>query len=166
MKSAPFVVFLKVAAVFDLGIGSGDFSGMVPSREREMGMRSTVLRPMTALGQTRKSAPASATFDLPPTSDITRQSGHFRKVPIAEIGPARSPRKPWPRRTNWTGTTSEAGAILVNAPTLGKWYLLQGPAVAISRTTGIYALVISGLSRREDERFEIGVTRIECCRTK
>ena len=51
MKSAPFVVFLKVAAVFDLGIGSGDFSGMVPSREREMGMRSTVLRPMTALGQ-------------------------------------------------------------------------------------------------------------------
>ena len=85
MKSAPFVVFLKVAAVFDLGIGSGDFSGMVPSREREMGMRSTVLRPMTALGQTRKSAPASATSDLPPTTDITSQSGHFREVPKCDI---------------------------------------------------------------------------------
>jgi hypothetical protein len=45
--------------------------------------------------------------------------------------------------------------------------LLQGPAVAISRTTGIYALLISGLSRRKkDERSEIGVTRIECSRTR
>ena len=35
----------------ELSIGSGDFSGRVPSREPEMGMRSTVLRPMTALGQ-------------------------------------------------------------------------------------------------------------------
>src|SRR5262249_59474867 len=48
-------------------------------------------------------------------------------------------RKPWPRRsTSWTSITSVAGAILVNAPTLGGWYLLQGQAVAISRTTGIY----------------------------
>jgi hypothetical protein len=36
----------------------------------------------------------------------------------------------------------------------------------ISRTTGIYALLISGLSRRKDERVEIGVTRIERSRTK
>ena len=92
---------------------------------------------------------------------------HVRKVSKAEVGPTRSPRKPWPRRsTSWTSTTSVAGAILVNAPTLGKWYLFQGAAVAISRATGIYALLISGLSRRKDERFEIGVTRIECSRTK
>jgi hypothetical protein len=76
-------------------------------------------------------------------------------------------RKPWPRRsTSWTSITSVAGAILVNAPTLGGWYLLQGQAVAISRTTGIYALLFSGSSRRKGERGEIGVTRIECARTQ
>src|SRR5436305_10327036 len=75
-------------------------------------------------------------------------------------------RKPWPRRsTSWTSITSVAGAILVNAPTLGGWNLLQGQAVAISRTTGIYALLFGGPSRRKDERAEIGVTRIECSRT-
>jgi hypothetical protein len=74
------------------------------------------------------------------------------------------PRKPRPRRSiSRTSTTSVAGAILVNAPTLGKWYLLQGPAVAISRTTGIYASLISGLSRRKDE---IGVACMECSRTR
>jgi hypothetical protein len=41
--------------------------------------------------------------------------------------------------------------------------LFQGPAVAISCTTGIYALQFSGLSRREGERDEIGVARIKCC---
>jgi hypothetical protein len=76
-------------------------------------------------------------------------------------------RKPWPRRsTSWTSITSVAGAILVNAPTLGGWYLLQGQAVAISRTTGIYALLFSGLSRRKGERGEVGVTRIECSHTQ
>src|SRR5262249_61095715 len=76
-------------------------------------------------------------------------------------------RKPWQRRsTSRTSITSVAGAILVNAPTLGGWYLLQGQAVAISRTTGIYALPFSGLSRRKGERGEIGVTRIECSRTQ
>jgi hypothetical protein len=43
---------------FELSIGSGDFSGRVPSREREMGMRSTVLRPMTALGQSLHARPS------------------------------------------------------------------------------------------------------------
>ena len=76
-------------------------------------------------------------------------------------------RKPWPRRsTSWTSITSVAGAILVNAPTLGGWYLLQGQAVAISRTTGIYALLFSGLSRREGERCEVGVARIKCSDTR
>ena len=75
------------------------------------------------------------------------------------------PRKPWPRRsTGWTSITSVAGAILVNPPTLERWYLLQGQAVAISRPTDIYALPFSGLSRRKGERGEIGVTRIECSR--
>src|ERR1700730_5610368 len=69
-------------------------------------------------------------------------------------------RKPWPRwSTSWTSVTSVAGAILVNAPTLVGWYLLQGQAVAISRTTGIYALMFSSLSR-QGERCEIGVARI------
>src|SRR5262245_47143019 len=76
-------------------------------------------------------------------------------------------RKPWPRRsTSWTSITSVAGAILIDAPTLGGWYLLQGQAVAISRTTGIYALLFSGLSRREGGRGETAVTRIECSRTQ
>jgi hypothetical protein len=44
--------------------------------------------------------------------------------------------------------------------------LLQGQAVAISRSTGIYALLFSGLSRRKTERGGIGVTRIECSRTQ
>jgi hypothetical protein len=44
--------------------------------------------------------------------------------------------------------------------------LLQGQAVAISRTTGIYALLFSGLSRREGERSGIGVARIECSGTQ
>jgi len=76
-------------------------------------------------------------------------------------------RKPWPRRSaSWTSFTSVAGAILVNAPTFGGWYLLQGEAVAISRTTGIYALPFSGLSRREGARGEVGVARIECFQTR
>ena len=76
-------------------------------------------------------------------------------------------RKRWPRRsTSWTGITGVAGAILVNAPTLGGWYLLQRQAVAISRTTGIYAFLFSGLGRRKGERGEIGVTRIECSGTQ
>src|SRR5215813_12078403 len=71
-------------------------------------------------------------------------------------------RKPWPSRsTSWTSIASVADAILVNAPTLGGGNLLQGQAVAISCTTGIYAL-LSGLSRRKGERGEIGVARIEC----
>jgi hypothetical protein len=65
-----------------------------------------------------------------------------------------------------TSTTRVAGAILVNAPTLRQRYLVQGPAVAVSRTTGPYALPITGLSRRKDERVGISVTRIECFRTK
>ncbi len=75
-------------------------------------------------------------------------------------------RKTLPRRsTSGTGITSVAGAILINAPTLGGRYLLQGQAVAISRTTGVYALPFSGLSRRKGERGAIGVTRTECSRT-
>jgi len=42
--------------------------------------------------------------------------------------------------------------------------LLQGQAVAVSRTTGIYALLFSGPSRQQGERCEIGVARIECSR--
>ena len=98
-----------------------------------------------------------------------------RSYSITSSARARSPgglrdqlrRKPWPRRsTSWTSITSVAGAILVNAPTLGGWYLLQGQAVAISRTTGICALLFSASSRRKGERDEIGVTRIECSRTQ
>jgi predicted XRE-type DNA-binding protein len=75
-------------------------------------------------------------------------------------------REPGPGRpTRWSSITSVAGAILVNAPTLEGWYLPQGPAIAISRTTRIHALLFSGLSGRKGERGEIGVTRIECSRT-
>jgi hypothetical protein len=82
--------------------------------------------------------------------------------------PSRSTaRKPLPGRpTSRTGIASVAGAILINAPTLEGWYLPQGPAVAISRTTRIHALPISGLSGRKGERGEIGVTRIGCSRTR
>ena len=44
--------------------------------------------------------------------------------------------------------------------------MLQGQAVAISRTTGIYALLFSGPSRREGGRGDIGVARIERSRTR
>jgi len=36
----------------------------------------------------------------------------------------------------------------------------------MSRTTGIYALLFGRLRRREGERGEIGVARIECSRTR
>ena len=72
---------------------------------------------------------------------------------------------PTGRSTSWAGVTSVAGAILINAPTLERRYLLQGKAVAISRTTGVYALPFSGLSRSKGERGAIGVTRTECSRT-
>jgi hypothetical protein len=61
--------------------------------------------------------------------------------------------------------TSEASAIPINAPTLGGWDLLQLHAVAIAGTTGIHALPMRGLSRRNGES-EIGVTRMECSRTQ
>src|SRR5262249_28267282 len=70
------------------------------------------------------------------------------------------------RSTSWTSIASVAGAILVNAPTHDGWYLLRGQARAMSRATGIYALLFSGLSRREGARGEVGVARIECSRTR
>jgi len=70
------------------------------------------------------------------------------------------------RRSSVHSITSEAVAILVNAATLEGRPLLQGQAGSISRTTDIYALLFSGLSRRERERGEIGVARIECSRTQ
>jgi hypothetical protein len=60
----------------------------------------------------------------------------------------------------------EAGAILVNAPTLEGWDLLQGPAVAISSATAIYALLFSGLSRCVGDRGGICGARIGCSRTQ
>jgi hypothetical protein len=76
-------------------------------------------------------------------------------------------RKPLPKRSaNRTSIASVAGAIPVNVPTLEEWYLLQGPALSISRTTRIHALPFSGLSGRKGERGEIGVTRIEHSRTQ
>jgi hypothetical protein len=118
---------------------------------------------------------------LPLNADIPRYSRNVSNVPIAEVGLLdhlvsmgekrglrdQLRRKPWPRRsTSRTSITGVAGAILVNAPTLGGWYLLQGQAVPISRTTGFYALLFSGPSRREGESGEIGVGRIECSRTR
>src|SRR5262245_3567026 len=99
---------------------------------------------------------------------VGRRSKSSRSAPDSRMpGLDQLRRKPWPRRlTSWTSLTSVAGAILVNAPTLGGWYLLQGQAGAISRTTGIYALLFSGLSRREGARGEVGVARIECFRTR
>jgi hypothetical protein len=57
---------------------------------------------------------------------------------------------------------SEAAAILVNVPTLERWDLFQGSAVAIACTASIDAFLFGGVSRREGERDEIGVARIEC----
>jgi hypothetical protein len=75
--------------------------------------------------------------------------------------------KPWPgRSTSRRSIAGVAGAILVNAPALEGWYLLQGPAVAISHATAIDALLFSGVSRREGEGREIGIARIECSRAQ
>jgi hypothetical protein len=77
------------------------------------------------------------------------------------------PRKPRPgRSTCRTGIAAVVDAILVNAPTLKGRNLLQGHAIAISRTTGIHALLFGGLSRRKRDRGEIGVTGIECSRAQ
>jgi hypothetical protein len=54
----------------------------VPSREREMGMRSTVLRPMTALGQSRHFDRPPVTSGLPQLTDIPRPAQLVRFVPI------------------------------------------------------------------------------------
>jgi hypothetical protein len=70
------------------------------------------------------------------------------------------------RRLSPHSIAGVAGAVLVNAPTFGGGYLIQGKAGAISCTTDIYTLVFGGLSRREGERGEIGVARIECSRTR
>lgn len=40
---------------------------------------------MSELGQKRSSLSRPPTSDLPSTTDITRQSGHFRKVPATEV---------------------------------------------------------------------------------
>jgi hypothetical protein len=54
----------------------------------------------------------------------------------------------------------------VNVPTLEGWNLLLGLAVAISCTTGIYAFLLGGLSRREGARSEIGITSTDYFRTQ
>jgi hypothetical protein len=50
--------------------------------------------------------------------------------------------------------------------TLEGWNLFQGYAVAIPCTASIDAFLFGGLSRREGERDEIGVARIECADTQ
>src|SRR5271166_108964 len=68
------------------------------------------------------------------------------------------------RRSSLHGITGVADAVLVNAPAFGGWYLLQGKAGVISCATNIHALLFGGLSRRQGERGDIGVARIECSR--
>src|SRR5258707_3488074 len=136
--------------------------------------RGTVLRPPSAVSSFGGFRTPAAEYAAPslkrPASETLHNSGS-RPYSITSSARARSGgglrdqlrRKPWPRRsTSWTSITSVVGAILVNATTLEGWYLLQGQAVAISRTTGICALLFSGSSRRKGERGEIGVARIEC----
>ena len=62
--------------------------------------------------------------------------------------------------------TSEAGAILVNTPTLERRNLLPRLAIAISSTAGIYAFLFSGLSRREVARSKIGIASAKPPRTQ
>jgi hypothetical protein len=74
------------------------------------------------------------------------------------------------RQSSRQAITSVADAILVTVPTRegGRYLLLElEHAVAISRMTGLYALLFKRLSRRhEGARGEIGVARIECSRTQ
>jgi len=66
---------------------------------------------------------------------------------------ARLPRQQWQkaRGSPLQSSTGEANAILVNAAALGGWYEFQGQTAAISCTTSIYAMLFSGLSRRNGE---------------
>jgi hypothetical protein len=69
------------------------------------------------------------------------------------------------RRSPPHSITSVTLAVRVYAPTLEGRDLLQGQAVAISRTTDIYALLLGCLSRRKGERGGFGVARIDWART-
>jgi len=63
-------------------------------------------------------------------------------------------------------SASISGAILVNILTLERWQLLLMKAVAISSTTGIYALLFGCVSGREVTRDGIGVARIDRSNTR
>jgi len=69
-------------------------------------------------------------------------------------------KKDAPSARSQTGTRV-SGAVLVNALTLEGWYLLLVKAVAISRTTGICALLFSRSSRHKGTGGEFSVARIE-----
>src|SRR5215471_18601043 len=163
-----------------MGTSDGTLPGAITSR-----ITSTVFLPgravtVCAIGNVYGGSPSNLMFPMSHFPLLLRLSRPVAcraafvfacAVPVARSSTAIRhswlTREPWPRRsTSCTSITSVAGAILVNAPTLGGWYLLQGQAVAISRTTGIYALLFSGLSRRKGGRGETGVTRIECSRTQ
>jgi hypothetical protein len=60
----------------------------------------------------------------------------------------------------------EMSAIPVDIPALKRWKLLQGLAVAISRTTGVNASLFSSLSRCDSARGKIGVPSIRCPRAQ
>jgi hypothetical protein len=60
----------------------------------------------------------------------------------------------------------EARAILIDVPALERWKLLSGLAVAISRTTAVYASLFGGLSRCDCARSKIGIPSIKCPRTQ
>jgi len=106
---------------------------------------------------------------------FAKRAAHAGNVMIAEarlaarsVGGFRAQlrRKPWPGRpTSWTSITTVTHAILINAPTLGGGYLVQGHAVAISRTTCFCAL-FGGLGRRKSERGEVCFVRIQRSRTR
>jgi hypothetical protein len=52
------------------------------------------------------------------------------------------------------------GAVLIDEPALEGGDLLQGQTVAVPRTTNVYAVMFTGVSRRKGERFVIGISRL------
>src|SRR5262249_41264155 len=97
---------------------------------------------------------------MPRLLNSRRQARHSRQVAIWPVTCSVCQCRKSSLGVNWRRRVAALllfRRILVNAPTLDGWYLLRGQAGAMSRTTGIHALLFSGLSRREGARGEVGV---------
>ena len=106
---------------------------------------------MSVPGQKRSSLPRKSTSGLPPTTDITRQSGHFRKVPQTDSCTAAINVRSISSETPWL--TAPRGTPAVKRLVSSLWLLISARGQPSVRRNGPLEVFIF-LAGNEAEVFQ------------